>query len=155
MELKQFVTQENADSGAWTPVILYGKPCDFDLLILGDDADVVRQHERKSLKKLKSVMSKSARGNEVEFDDDTIDELSDSNDEAVLVRIAGIRGWKVDRKGSKEISRSPEPVTLDGIELKKDPASFKLLISKIPALKEFILNVARDRTNFLSMPSGN
>ncbi len=155
MDLTQFITKDNADEGVWTPVVLYGKPADFDLLILGDDADVVQQYNRRAMKKLKSVIGRAAKDNDTEFDDKTIDELSDSNDEAVLVHIAGIRGWNVIRKGSKEISRKPETVTLNGTELKNDTASFKLLIQKIPAVKEFVLKIARDRTNFLSKPSGN
>jgi hypothetical protein len=152
MELDNLVTQDKADAGEWFPVELYGKPADFDLLILGDDSDVVQQYGRKSLKKLKAAMS---RNKDAEFDDETVDELAETNDEAVLVRIAGIRGWKVERKGSKEIGRVAEPVTLNGAELKNDTASYKLLIQKIPALKEFVLGKARDRTNFLSKPSGN
>jgi hypothetical protein len=155
MELNQFVTQDNADAGIWIPVELYGKKCDFDLLILGNDADKVQQHERKSLKKLKNVMSEASRNKDVEFNDDTIDELTDSNNEAVLVRIAGIRGWKVERKGAKEISRDAEDVTLNGEKLTSNEASYKLLITKIPAIKEFVLKVSRDRTNFLLEPSRN
>ena len=155
MELDQLVTQDNADTGVWFPVELYGKPADFDLLILGDDSDAVQQHGRKTMKKLKGVMAKSAKSSEVELDDETVDELADSGDEAVLVRIAGIRGWNVERKNSKVISRQPEPVTLNGEELKNDTASYRKLISKIPALKEFVLKVSGDRTNFLSKRSGN
>lgn len=154
MDLSDLITQDKADSGGWFPVELYGKKQDFDLLILGDDSDAVQKHNRKAMKKLKGVMSK-AKGGDIEFDDETIDEIADSNDEAVIARIAGIRGWKVERKGSKEIRRDPEPVTLNGVELASDAASYKLLIQKIPALKEFVLKIARDRTNFLSKPSGN
>ena len=153
MNLDQFVTQDNADAGVWTPVTLYGKPADFDLLILGDDSDAVQQFSRKALKKLKRAVGK---GNQIELDDETIDELaSDTGDEAVLVRIAGIRGWSVERNGSKETARKPEPVMLGNVELKNDTASYKLLIAKIPAVKNFVLEVSRDRTNFLSKPSGN
>jgi len=151
MELDNLVTQDMANEGVWTPVVLYGKPADFDLLILGDDSDTVQRYGRKAMKKLKRVMGK----NEAEFDDETIDELADSNDEAVIIRIAGIRGWKVERKGAKETGREPEPVMLSGAELKNDQASYKLLISKIPAIKEFVLRVSGARTNFLSKPSGN
>jgi hypothetical protein len=152
MELDQLVTQDNADNGVWTPVVLYDKTADFDLLILGNDSDAVQQYERSHMKKLKSVMSAAAKSKELEYDDDTLDQINDYN-ESVLVRIAGIRGWKIERKGLKEISRTQEPVTLGGTELKSDQASYKMLISKIPAIKEFVLKVARDRTNFLSMPS--
>jgi hypothetical protein len=155
MELNQFVTKDLADEGVWTPVELYGKPADFDLLILGDDSDTVQKYERKSLKKLKVVMDAAKKSKEAEFDDETVEEFSNSSDEAVLVRIAGIRGWKVERKGSKVISKEPEPVTYNGVELKDEPESYKLLISKIPALKQFVLKVSGDRTNFLLKPSGN
>lgn len=155
MDLAQFATKDNADTGVWTPVVLYGKPADFDLLILGDDSDAVQQYNRKAAKKLKGVMSRAAKSEAAEFDDDTVDELVESNDEAVIIRIAGIRGWNIERKGAKEINRQPEPVTLDGAELKNDAASYRLLLAKIPAVKEFVLKVARDRTNFLSRPSGN
>jgi hypothetical protein len=155
MELDNLVTQDLANEGVWTPIVLYGKPRDFDLLILGDDSDKVQQYNRKALKKLKSVIKRTKENNDDEFDDDAADELAESGDEGVLARIAGIRGWKVERKGSKEISRQSEPVTLCGIEFKNSPESYKLLIEKVPALKDFVLKVARDRTNFLSGKSGN
>ena len=155
MELDKLVTQDLANEGEWFPVELYGKPADFDLKILGDDSDAVQQHSRKAMKKLKGVMAKSYKNSEAEFDDETVEDLADSGDEAVLVHIAGIRGWKVERKGSKVISRESEPVTLNGKELGSDKESYKLLISKIPAIKEFVLGKARDRTNFLSERSGN
>jgi hypothetical protein len=155
MELDNLVTQDLADNGVWSPVMLYGKPADFDLLILGEDSDIVQQYSRKSLKKIKSFMGRTARSDKIELDDEAIDELADSSGEAVLIRIAGIRGWDVERKGSKEISRKPEKVTLGGVELKNDRASYALLIKKIPAVKEFVLQVSGDRANFLSKPSGN
>ena len=157
MELDNLVTQDTADEGVWTPVTLYGKPADFDLKILGDDSDAVQRYNRKAAKKLKGVMAKAYKSDETEFDDETVEDLADSGDEGVLVRIAGIRGWKVERRliGTKEISREPEPVTLNGEELKCDEKSYRLLISKIPAVKEFVLKVSRDRTNFLSKPGGN
>jgi hypothetical protein len=150
MELGQFVTQDLAEEGVWTPVILYGKPADFDLLILGSDSDAVQQHSRQAMKKLKKVVKKSANDDKDEFDDEAVDELTESNDESVLIRIAGIRGWNVERKGSKEISRTTEPVTLGGVELKNDRKSYELLLKKIPAIKEFVSKVSETRTNFLS-----
>jgi len=163
MELNNLVTQDKADAGEWFPVELYGKQQDFDLLILGDDSDVVQQHSRKALKKLKGVMGEALKDKKPEFDDETVDDLADSNNEAVLVRIAGIRGWKIERdKKGKVISREPvQEITLFDRATGKDRAlandreSFSFLITKIPAIKEFVLGKARDRTNFLSGPSGN
>ena len=155
MELDNLVTQEKANSGEWFPAVLYGRPADFDLRILGDDSDTVQQYNRQAMKKLKGVMSKSSKSGEVDLDDEAIDEIADSGDDAVVARIAGIRGWKAERRGSKIMSREPEPVTLNGVELKNDAESYRLLIQKIPAVKDFVLKIARDRTNFLSNPSGN
>jgi len=155
MEIDSLVTQDLSDAGTWHPITLYGKPADFDLLILGDDSDVVQQYGRKSMKKLKGMITKETQTKDEEYSDETIDELSDSTDENVLVRIVGIRGWKVERKGSKEVSREPEHVILCDTELKNDKQSYKLLIQKIPAIKDIVLKISRDRTNFLSGKSRN
>jgi hypothetical protein len=146
MEIGNFVTQDLAEEGQWFSLVLYNKKTDIDICILGDDSDQVQRQTRKALKKLRSKIKPEG---EVEFDDETIDGLADANDESVLVRIAGIRGWKVERKGNKEISREPEPVTLNGVELKNDRQSYELLIKKIPAIKDFVLKTSRERTNFL------
>jgi hypothetical protein len=155
MDISNLATQENSDSGLWFPVELYGKSADFDLLILGDDSDIVQQHSRKKMKKFKNLAIKEKTNKDDEFDDETIDEMLESGDEDILVRIAGIRGWKVERKGSKIISKEPEPVTFGEKVLSNDRESFKFLISKMPAIKDFVLSKARDRTNFLSQQSGN
>jgi hypothetical protein len=156
MELDQFVTQDKADSGVWFPVEFFGKPADFDLLILGDDSDTVMQFGRKAMRKLKGAMAKEKKSKDEEFDDETLDAMLESNDESILIKIAGIRGWKRERdKKGKVINETEEPVILNGKELKNDKESLKLLITKMPAIKEFILSKARDRTNFLSGRSGN
>jgi hypothetical protein len=155
MELNQLVTKDNADSGVWFPVELYGKSADFDLLILGEDSDVVQKHTRQTMKKMRNIATTETKNKKEELSDEVIDELRGVGDEAVVIRIAGIRGWKIERKGIKEKSREPEAVTLNGVEIKNDIESYRLLISKIPAVKDFVLNIARDRTNFLSEPSRN
>jgi len=160
MDISQFVTQENADEGVWTPIIINGTPMDIDLKILGDDSDVVQKYQRKQIKKMKGLVS-NLKDNKTEIDDDTIDEIFESNNEAVIIRIAGIRGWKVERKGTKEISREPvNAITIKdraGVEkeIKNDHESYEYLVTKIPAIKEIVLKVAGDRNNFLLKPSGN
>jgi len=163
MNLDNLVTQDKAEAGEWFPVELYREPCDFDLLILGDDSDTVTRFNREAMKKLKGAVTKDRKGNVSEFDDETIDAMFDSNEEAVLVRIAAIRGWKTERdKKGKVISREPvqeivlsDKATGKDRVITDDKESLRFLITKIPALKEFVLGKARDRTNFLSGPSGN
>jgi hypothetical protein len=94
------------------------------------------------MKKLRAHTGKT------ELDDEALDAVLDSGDGNVLVRIAGIRGLQFDGKHKEIIGY--EPVTLGGKELKNDEGSYRLLIEKIPAIKDFVLKVSGDRTNFLS-----
>jgi len=146
MDLNNLATQENAEAGDWFPVELYGKKQNFDLKIYGDDSDVVQKFIRKSSRKFGGAVGDLTKGKMP--DDKTLDEMKEDDKEAVLIRICGIRGWNDERTKA-------EPVLWDGKELKDEPATYKFLLEKIPALKNFILKIARDRTNFLSKPSGN
>ena len=131
MDLGKLVTKDKAVEGVWFQVELYGKKQPFEVKILGDDADRVRIYSREKL-----------RGVKVEKDTTlekaVVDELLDSGDEDCLVRLCGIR------------SLDKEPLMLGKTELKCDEASYKLVLEKIPALRDFILAKSRERTNFLS-----
>jgi hypothetical protein len=140
MELDSLVTKDNAEAGVWTQVELYGKPTDFQLKILGNDSDAVQKFNREQVKKMRRNAGK-------EPDDESVDALLDTSDEAVLVRIAGIRGLTFD-KTHKEIT-GHESVTLEGADLQDNEASYRLLVKKIPAVKDFVLKIAGERANFL------
>ncbi len=131
MDLGKLVTKDKADEGVWFQVELYGKKQPFEVKILGDDADRVRIYSREKL-----------RGVKVEKDTTlekaVVDELLDSGDEDCLVRLCGIRAL------------DKEPLMLGKTELKCDEASYKLVLEKIPALRDFILAKSKERTNFLS-----
>jgi hypothetical protein len=148
MDITQFTTKDKANEGVWVPITLYGKEADFDLLILGDDSDAVQKYERAASKKLASLFTKAMN------DKNQVDDVEDYDD-AVIVRINGIRGWNVKRKDGKEEEREVEPVVLCGKILVSEPESYRFLIKKIPAIKDIVLKYARDRNNFLSQPSGN
>ncbi|MDR1250144.1 MAG: hypothetical protein LBK63_12695 [Treponema sp.] len=144
MELDNLVTQNNAEAGVWTQVELYGKKQDFELNILGNDSDAVQKFNREQVKKMRRNAGK-------EPDDETMDALLETSDEAVLVRIAGIRGLTFDKE-HKEIT-GQESVTLEGTALQNDQKSYRLLVKKIPAVKDFVLKISGDRANFLGGPS--
>lgn len=131
MNLGNLVTKDKANEGVWFQVELYGKKQPFEVKILGDDADAVRNYSRDKL-----------RGVKVERDTTlekaVVDELLDSGDEDVLIRLCGIRAM------------DKEPLMLGKTELKCDATSYKLVIEKIPALKDFIIAKSKERTNFLS-----
>jgi hypothetical protein len=142
MDIDNLVTQDNAEAGVWMRVELYGRKQDFELNILGSDSNAVQKFNRAQIKKMRLTGGKPELGNE------DIDDVLDSNDEGVLVRIAGIRGLQFDKRRKEIVGY--EPVVLEGKELNSDSASFKVLIDKIPAIKEFVFKVSGERTNFLA-----
>jgi hypothetical protein len=147
MDITNLVTQDNAEAGVWTRVELYGKKQDFELNILGNDSDAVQKHIRAEMKRVRLNAGKE------KLDDEIIDNAFDSGNEGILVRIAGIRGLQFDKKHKEIVGY--ETVILEGRELKDDKESYRFLIEKIPAIKDFVLKVSGDRTAFLSKPSGD
>jgi hypothetical protein len=143
MDITGLVTRDNAEAGVWTRVELYGRKQDFELNILGDDSDTVQKFNREQMKRIRLNRGKP------ELDDETFDFVFDTNDEGVLIRIAGIRGLRFDKKRKEILGH--EPVILEGKELKDDKASYRLLIEKIPAIKGFVLKISGERTHFLSV----
>lgn len=138
-DLSEFATKDNADEGKWFPVKVCGKKLPVALLIYGDDSDKVREYTKKKLRKLKIGKNGNA-----DIDEDTLEELMDSN-ENITCRIGGIVAW--DWKKDKSVP--DEKVELFGRELKNDVQSFNYLVDKLPAIKEFVLEKSNDRTNFL------
>jgi hypothetical protein len=136
MDVTNLITQDNAETGVWARVELYGQKQDFELNILGDDSDAVQKFNRAQAKKMRLTGGKSR------IDDEAFDAVFELSEEGVLVRIAGIRGLQFDKKRKEAIGY--EPVMLEGKE------SYRLLIEKIPAIKDFVLKISGDRTNFLS-----
>jgi hypothetical protein len=147
MDISGLVTQDKAESGEWFRVNIYKKDQDFELNIRGNDSDAVQKFSREQVKKMRRNAGKT------DIDDESIDAMLEQSAEGIMVRIAGIRGLQFDKK-HKEIT-GYEPVVLEGTELKNDKESYRILLDKIPAIKDFVLKIAGDRTNFLSKPSGN
>jgi hypothetical protein len=142
MDITGLVTQDKAESGEWFRVNIYNKNQDFELCILGSDSNAVQKYSREQLKMARINTRKP------ELDDEAIDSILDSDDEGVLVRITGIRGLQFDKKHKEVLGH--EPVILENTELKNDKASYRFLIEKIPAIKDFVIKISGDRTNFLS-----
>ena len=122
-------TKENADNGVWFRVKLYGKEQPFSLKILGSDSDEVVKYAKEKLRKIRDSNK----------EDGSLEALLDSNDNDVVVRLCGIRSEDDEKK-----------VILGNRELKNDKESYKFMIEKIPALKEFVLEKSNERKNFLS-----
>ena len=145
-DLSGFATKDNADEGVVIPVKIDGTKFPIAIKVFGSDSDVVKDYERAKIRKLKIGMK-----GKTDIDEEDIEELLDSQDEAVLIRIGGL--WSYDWK-KEEVDES-DPVKLGEITLGCDKKSYKLLIEKLPALKDWVMEKSNDRTNFLSTGKKN
>lgn len=133
MDLGKLSTLNSSNEGVWVQVELYGEKQDFELCILGEDSDKVFEFTKNKLKKLR----KNVKGGELDLDDEAMENILDTANEDVVVRLNGIR------------SLDGTDVTLNGKTLKNDEKSYTMLVENIPAIKEFITGISKDRTNFL------
>ncbi|MDR0710418.1 MAG: hypothetical protein LBF77_10175 [Spirochaetaceae bacterium] len=149
MDISFLSTKDNAESGQWFQFEGYGKKWPFDLKILGGDSDAVQKYNRKRLRS--ELFGKIQSGKFEEMTDDDYEAVDDLSDEAILVRLVDIRGYKYAPEDKKHRVRIDyEPVVLFGRELKPKREDFRYLIEQMPAVKDFVLKVSGERTNFLS-----
>ncbi len=144
MEIGNLITQEVADEGKWFGVILYGKKQPFAIKIYGSDSDRLQKFQREQFKKLQEN-----RKDLDEMSDEVIEQVLESNIDSVIVRIGGLKSIKWNKFG-EGFEFIDEPVTMNGKTLKDDEASFRELIDKIPAVKDFVNKKSNERTNFLA-----
>lgn len=156
MDISNFSSKKTADTGKWFKVVLYDNvDCGFWLNILGDDSDTVQAHGKEQFKKL------SSKAGNKKVDDETINEIFNSDIENVIVRLNGIAGnKKTEIKEGKKIKYIDEPDVNDKVilfdrELNDDSVSYAYLIEQIPAIKKFVLDKAKERTNFLFQKKEN
>ena len=144
-DLSAFATKDNADEGVVLPVVIQGKKFPLAIKLFGSDADVVKDYERQAIRKLNI-----GKNGKTEINNEAFEELLDSN-EGVLVRIGGIWSYDWDEEKIDE----NDPVKLGEQVLECDRKSYKLLIEKVPAVKEWILENSNNRNNFLSAGKKN
>lgn len=140
-DLSSFGTKDKADEGVVFPVKIDGQKLPLAILIYGSDSDTVRDYERKYLRKMSAGLKNGAS----KIDDDTLDELIESQDEKVLVRIGAVYDYDWKKK-----TTTNETVTFGEKVIGNDKPSFAYLIEKIPALKDFIIEKSNERANFLA-----
>lgn len=138
MDISGLVTQDNSEKGVWTQVEIYGKKQDFDVCVLGADSDaVVLYKRRKEIEAQRLVGSLLGKKDDDETRIETADDIRGQSVEDAVVRLAGVR------------SRDDKPLTLQGVELKSDNASYRLLCEKIPDIIQFVVGFSNRRANFL------
>ena len=144
-DLTAFATKDNADEGVVLPVRLNGTKIPLALRIYGSDSDTVIEYERSKIRKLGI-----GRKGKKDLDDDDIEELLENQDEAVVIRIGGIYSYDWKKKTTID-----EPVILFDQTLKCDKESYKYLVDKMPAIKDWVMEQSNDRSNFLSAGKKN
>ena len=145
-DLTAFATKDKADEGVILPVKIDGVKVPMAIQIFGNDSDVVKEYDRKKIRKI----MKTKKGNK-SFDEDDIEELLDEQDEAVIVRMGDIFTYDWDKE---EIVKN-EPVELNGQVIGNDHSSKAYLCEKFPAVKDWVMENAKDRSNFLSVGKEN
>lgn len=139
MDLDELVTSDNAESGIWTQAVIYGKKQNFEICILGADADSVVLYNREKEKEAQKLVSTLFTNKKSEEETkETAKDIKKERAEDAVVRICGLR------------SMDKEPLTLQGTELKNDKSSYRLLCTKIPDVIPFVVNFSNSRLNFLS-----
>ena len=116
---------------------------DIDVLVFGNDSDVVQKYLRKNTKeKLKSM--KIGKKGKIEFDDKAIDSALDDEIEPALVRFGGIR---------KHSTQTPLNIAGKEIPMLKDASSAEIyrgIIEGSPDISEFVTKKAAERSSFLA-----
>lgn len=138
-DLSCYATKEKADEGIWCPVRIDGDKIPLAVKVYGSDSDTVKDYERAKIRKI----GKNMKGNKI--DEDAIDEMLDSQDTDVLIRIAEISSYDWKKKENTD-----EAIILNGRTVENDKKSYAFLLENFPALKDFILEKSNERANFLS-----
>ncbi len=144
-DLSGFATKDSAEDGVILPVKIDGLKFPIAIKVYGSDSDAVKLYERKIMRK----MNIGKKG-KTDIDEDALDEILDSN-EGALVRIGGM--WSYDWK-KKRVDES-DPVVLDGETLGCNQESYELLLEKLPAIKDWVIEQSNNRDNFLLLGKKN
>lgn len=143
MDLSSFATKEKSEEGVIVPVKIKGTKLPLAIQIFGSDSDIVKTFERNRIRKM-------GLGKGKEIDDDTIDELLESQDESVLIRMGDMYSYDWDK-----METTDEPLTFGATTLKNDRKSKMLVIENIPDVKDFVIEYSNNRANFLSSGKKN
>ena len=138
MDLSELVTQDNAEQGVWFRYIVNGKKYPFSINILGEDSDKVFLHKREKEKKAQKAIGMIFRQEDLTSEIETVEDLKTEKIEDAVIRMNGLR------------SEDKDPLTMQGVELKSDEESYRLLCKKIPDVIDFVISKSGNRANFLA-----
>lgn len=139
-DLRSFATKEKSEEGVIFPVKIGSTKYPMAIQIFGSDSDLVKEFERERIRKI--GLGKKGKN---ELDEDTIEELLETQDEAILIRMGEMYSYDWKKKECTD-----EPLTFGEIVLKNDRKSKEIIIENIPDIKDFVTEKSNERSNFLS-----
>lgn len=142
-DLAELCTKDNADTGIWKQFVAYGKKYNLEIKIFGNDADVVQKYTRQKAKEQMKNIRISAK-QDVELDDDTIDNVLETNIDGALVRFGGIR---------KMSDKSPLIFNGKDVAVEKNEKNTEIyagILRGMPEMCDFIMKEAAVRADFLA-----
>lgn len=135
MDILTLATTQNENNGVWFQFEAYGRKQDLDLLIYGNDSDVVKKYERDQLRDLNKK-----RGKNGALTEEALDEMMEQPEELAIVKIGDFRCH----------SKHDEPIKKGDVVLTHDKAGIAELIKEIPEIIDFVKDISKERENFLS-----
>ena len=149
-DLSELCSKKQQEEGVWFQLETdNGAKWDIDVLVFGNDSDKVQKYERLKMKERVKKLNINGKRKNIEFDDDTVDEVFDEQIESVLVRFGGIR------KHSTET-----PLTFDGKEVpitktEESEGLYLAILEGSPDISDFVSTMSKERTDFLAVRKKN
>lgn len=151
-DLSELCSKAKQDEGIWFQMETDdGRKWDIDVLVYGNDSDKVQLYEREKMKeRMKRINVNTGRRNRnIELDDETVDNVFDEQIESNLIRFGGIR--KHSDQSALKLNGQELPVIKDD----GNEHLYRALLEGSPDIAEFILQMSKERSDFLSAGKKN
>lgn len=147
-DLSELCSKKQQNEGMWFQMATNGVKWDVDVLVYGNDSDIVQEYEREKMKERVKNINFNNKKN-IEIDDSTVDEVFAEAVDSVLIRIGGIR------KHSTQ-----EALNFNGnvLPIEKNDSSealYRALLEGSPDISDFVLAKSKEREDFLAYRKKN
>lgn len=150
-DLSELCSKAKQDEGIWFQMETSdGRKWDIDVLVFGNDSDKVQLYEREKMKeRMKRINVNTKRRNNIELDDETVDNVFDEQIEGTLIRFGGIK--KHSDGAALKMNGQEFPIVKDD----SNEELYKSLLEGSPDIAEFVLQMSKERSDFLSAGKKN
>lgn len=152
LDLSELCSKAKQDEGIWFQMETSdGRKWDIDVLVFGNDSDKVQLYEREKMKeRMKRInVNTSRRNRNIELDDETVDNVFDEQLESTLIRFGGIK--KHSDGSALKMNGQEFPILKDD----SNEELFSSLLEGSPDIAEFVLQMSKERSDFLSVRKKN